>query len=404
MIHAKGAKILHCIARLVRRLAVHGFVILALVVLLPFAANAATSGTWQAPLSSWLVDGYYFGQWVDYLGRYHLGDDAHGQAGTAVYAPANGHVAALFNFPGPYNWGQLILLEHSDIAGRTVISLHGHLDPDTVQVQENQNVSRGQLIGYLGDEAENGGWVPHLHWGIRNGAYVDPSQGWVYYGYGTAEQMASWFNPSAYVESHKNIIEVLRVPDSSPNRYTTAVGVSQRVYPTKGSAEHVYLASGLQFADALTAAALAQKDSGPILLTTKDKLPAETSAEILRVLAKDGSVTLLGGEQAISGQVALSIEKLGFKTARVAGPNRETTAVAVAGRLPQATSAFVVNRAAFSDAVSAGGPANLLGIPLLFSDGTKLNPVTQQYLAKNTAIAKVYLVGGESVMGSAVQQ
>jgi len=49
------------------------------------------AATFQFPLNPYEVTGYTFGQYVAGLG-YHLGEDAHGEAGTPVYAAASGQV------------------------------------------------------------------------------------------------------------------------------------------------------------------------------------------------------------------------------------------------------------------------------------------------------------------------
>ena len=40
-----------------------------------------------------------------------------------------------------------------------------------LQIKTNWKVSRGQLIGYIGDDDENGDGAPHLHFGMKLGKY-----------------------------------------------------------------------------------------------------------------------------------------------------------------------------------------------------------------------------------------
>lgn|GEM_PF-3510569 len=390
---AKGAQL--------ARFAVHLALALA-IFMLPTSSRAAVAGVWQTPLTFWLVDGYGFGEYVG-TDWYHLGEDAHGDPGTEVHASANGTVRLAKDMNGG-GWGGIILAEHTDQAGTQVVSLYGHLDASSFQVTEGQEISRGQLIGYLGDSSVNGGWPPHLHFAIRDGRYVDAWAGepWVYAGYGDEEEMANWFMPTDYIEAHKHIVEVQRVPEDSPNRFTTAVGVSQRRFETKGSAKALYIASGASFADALASAPLTNLSKAPLLLSTKDSLPKETAAEIKRVLAKDSTVYLLGGLGSVAYSVEQAINSLGYHTERIAGTNREGTAASIAAKFPNAKSVFIVNRDAFPDAVSAGGAANLLGMPLLFTDGATLSETTKKYLKKHTGITKAYVIGGKSVIESNV--
>ena len=43
-------------------------------------------------------------------------------------------------------------------------ALHGHLSARSIEGRfEGQRVSRGEVIAWVGDRHENGGWNPHLH-------------------------------------------------------------------------------------------------------------------------------------------------------------------------------------------------------------------------------------------------
>lgn len=45
--------------------------------------------------------------------------------------------------------------------------LFGHVSVNSLdKVIVNQQINRGQIIAELGDESENGGWPPHLHFQI----------------------------------------------------------------------------------------------------------------------------------------------------------------------------------------------------------------------------------------------
>ena len=57
-----------------------------------------------------------------------------------------------------------------DLAHRHVLdgvplyALHGHLDGrSSAAAKVGARVRRGEVIGRMGPEAENGGWPPHLH-------------------------------------------------------------------------------------------------------------------------------------------------------------------------------------------------------------------------------------------------
>ncbi len=366
-----------------------------------WSVNAQLAGTWQHPLDGWTVDGYKFGEFVMYLNKYHLADDAFATAGTPVFATANGTVKALHNFSGYQNYGGLVLIEHQNVDGSLVVSLYGHLDPYSFTVAEDQDVQRGQLIGYIGTEDVNGGWPEHIHYGVRNGSYV--ASPWVYWGYGDGAALAQWSDPTAYIAAHNDVIEVERVPTASRDRYETAVGVSQRRFAASSSAKTVLLASGATHADALAAAPLVKSDA-VLLLTKTNELPMTTENEIKRVLPAGGSIVILGGEKTIGAAVTNRLTTLGFSVSTIAGANRETTATLIAEKLGNLTTAFVVNKSAFADAVSVSGVAATTATPVLLTNSNTLSAATRDFLTKTASITKVVIVGGSTALSTQVEQ
>ncbi|MDU4732543.1 cell wall-binding repeat-containing protein, partial [Finegoldia magna] len=82
---------------------------------------------------------------------------------------------------------------------------------------------------------------------------------------------------------------------SGKDRITTSVEISKSAYTTS---ENVVLASGFNFADALSAGQLASALDAPLLLSSQDKLDSQTKNEIERLKAK--KVFVVGGDNAIS--------------------------------------------------------------------------------------------------------
>lgn len=89
--------------------------------------------------------------------NFHKGVDVAAPAGAPVYAPGAGKVVFTKNIPVVY--GKTIVLDH----GCGITSLYLHLSK--IEVKENQEVKKGQLIGRVGSTgtAASG---PHLHWGM----------------------------------------------------------------------------------------------------------------------------------------------------------------------------------------------------------------------------------------------
>lgn len=85
--------------------------------------------------------------------RYHTGQDLPAPVGTPIYAAGDGVIAS----PNGGGWaGTHVVIRHGD-GGAT---LYAHLSSATVSA--GQQVSAGQLIGYVGMTGRTFG--PHLHW------------------------------------------------------------------------------------------------------------------------------------------------------------------------------------------------------------------------------------------------
>ncbi len=117
---------------------------------------------------------------------FHAAEDYFAPAGTPVYAMADGELTFSGRMGG-YGW--LVVVDHP---GMNLYSLYGHLSPSR-WTPDTGPVAKGDLVGYLGDEWENGGsrespLVPHLHLGVRAGQRTD------YPGRGEWRWMAGWIS------------------------------------------------------------------------------------------------------------------------------------------------------------------------------------------------------------------
>jgi murein DD-endopeptidase MepM/ murein hydrolase activator NlpD len=112
--------------------------------------------------SLWPIEGPItssFGERLDPFngeGAFHKGIDISGAMGEPVRAPADGTVL----MAGPASgYGQEVMLDH----GRGVHTIYGHLS--AFAVTAGQDVHRGEIIGYVGNEGRSTG--PHLHYEVR---------------------------------------------------------------------------------------------------------------------------------------------------------------------------------------------------------------------------------------------
>jgi 4-aminobutyrate aminotransferase-like enzyme/Ser/Thr protein kinase RdoA (MazF antagonist) len=97
----------------------------------------------------------------------HLGIDLFGAPGTPIHAPLDGIVHAVAINTAPLDYGPVVILRHTSGDGLEFFTLYGHLSRETFgALHVGQRIARGQRFARIGDEHENGGWAPHLHFQI----------------------------------------------------------------------------------------------------------------------------------------------------------------------------------------------------------------------------------------------
>ena len=189
------------------------------------------------------------------------------------------------------------------------------------------------------------------------------------------------------------------------DRYKTAVKVSQAGW---GNSQKAILINGYSLADALTATPLAEEYNAPILLTEKDKVNADTLAELKRLGVKE--VTMIGGDGVISNAQANSLSSQGFKVERISGVDRIQTSYNIAMKLKgiyankntgARKTVFIANGyKGLVDATSVASPSGMKDAVILYTNGTNLNGI-KQYIT--TSADDVYLIGGTATISSGVE-
>ena len=182
------------------------------------------------------------------------------------------------------------------------------------------------------------------------------------------------------------------------DRVGTAVAISQHAFPqpfsTGGS---VYLARKDVFADAVAAGSMTD---GPVLLVPScGTVPTVVTAEVARLAP--ARVVALGGTGAVCDQVLTDVAG-SRATGRLAGANRYTTALAIAGeRLKQgpAPEVYLATGADSPDAVAGG---QLTRGPILLTDGTDAGDLmVRRFVLDQAKPSRVVALGGTSVVTDA---
>lgn len=89
----------------------------------------------------------------------HLGVDVWCDAMTPLYLPSEGFIYGMAYNGNQLDYGYTLIVRHENC-----YSLYGHLSHHITGMWEvGQSVGRGDLIAYVGEPHENGGWSPHVH-------------------------------------------------------------------------------------------------------------------------------------------------------------------------------------------------------------------------------------------------
>jgi putative cell wall-binding protein len=176
------------------------------------------------------------------------------------------------------------------------------------------------------------------------------------------------------------VLQAIRqaVPGASVNRvagadrFATAAALAQTFFP---SARSAFVATGMDFPDALGAGPAAAVEDAPALLVTASAVPATTEQQLRRL--RPAVVYVVGGPGPVSDAVVSRLRTItGGQVVRVAGADRYATAAAVSDRFFRATTPSVVlaTGLTFPDGLGAGAVAGSLDSPLLLASGASLPP------------------------------
>lgn len=215
---------------------------------------------------------------------------------------------------------------------------------------------------------------------------------------------------AAVVQELDQAYDVQRL--AGADRYATAAQVAREMSRltgtpgTVGGLSTVLVASGTAPADALSAGALAGAAGVPVLLVEPERV-GPTTAQLLTELQPD-QVLVLGGEQAVPAAVEQELTRLlGSAPLRLAGPDRQSTAVAIAD-FAVAAGALGVDQVVLSaggaDALTGGALAGSVRAPALLTRGPDdLGAPARDWVVRHcAALSRVHVVGGEAAVSPGV--
>lgn len=184
------------------------------------------------------------------------------------------------------------------------------------------------------------------------------------------------------------------------SRYQTAIKISQAGFPT--GADVVFVATGLDYPDALAAGPAAAELGGPVILTDPTTLPADVEAEIERL--DPSQIYIVGGTGRVSAAIQTQLTAIA-PTDRIAGSSRFETSRLIADlAFGTVTDAYVATGLNFPDALAAGAAGAVYGSPVILVDGAP-STVDQATLDLLTALGSpsVTVVGGTNWVSAGIE-
>ena len=178
-----------------------------------------------------------------------------------------------------------------------------------------------------------------------------------------------------------------------------------RKRPTLPGRSVVFVATGGNFPDALSAGPAAAHLGGPLLLTASNFLPAPVKAEIQRLSPE--LIILIGGTGVVSAAVEVELQALAPSgVTRLGGANRYETSrnlVRDAFLADGATEVYLATGRNFPDALGAAAVGAGFSHPVILVDGnaSSVDAATLQLLA-DLGVQKIRIAGGTGVVSQAI--
>lgn len=183
------------------------------------------------------------------------------------------------------------------------------------------------------------------------------------------------------------------------DRYATAIQVSKTYAPGVSA---VYVATGANFPDALSAAAAASLVDGPLLLTPTATLPDAVANEILRLQPEH--IYAIGGTGAVSEKTFNALAEIA-PTTRLGDVDRYSTGLQIVDTaFTAANTAFIATGRSFPDALAATGAAGSLEAPVILVDGA-LGSVPGRVLdtLEGLGVENIEIAGGTGAVSLAIE-
>ena len=178
---------------------------------------------------------------------------------------------------------------------------------------------------------------------------------------------------------------------SGADRYKTSAQIAAKLID--GKTTTLEIASGENYADALSLNNAAEKDKAPILLVRVNVI--DKSVEDVIKSSKASLINIAGGEKSVSENTKANIKKISNATVnRMGGADRYETSILLAKYSGAKEVVVVASGENFADALVAAPFSAKQKGAILLTNKDKLGQKTEQFI-KDTKFNKSYVIGGE---------
>ena len=178
---------------------------------------------------------------------------------------------------------------------------------------------------------------------------------------------------------------------SGIDRYKTSAQISAKLINDKTTT--LEIASGENYADALSLNNAAEKDKAPILLVRVNVI--DKSVEDVIKSSKASLINIAGGEKSVSESTKANIKKISNATVnRMGGADRYETSILLAKYSGAKEVVVVASGENFADALVAAPFSAKQKGAILLTNKDKLGQNAEQFI-KDTKFNKSYVIGGE---------
>lgn len=210
---------------------------------------------------------------------------------------------------------------------------------------------------------------------------------------------SDWFgNPTDLKPENVTVSRV-----GGATRYDVAVGVSTASFAA--GVPVVYIASGENFPDAVSAGPAAAANDGPVLLVERTSIPAAVATELRRLAP--ARIIVVGGPATVSAAVLSQLGGFAPVVTRVSGADRyEVSRDLALDSFPTGAGvAYLATGAVFADALSSGAAAGSAGGPVILVDG-KLGAVDAATwdVLTTLGVTQVRIAGGPGSVSTGILQ